>query len=64
MFKEAIKAYKSVDGFSPLMLSLPLVNLGLAYWLTENLPEAERVLLEALGERERAFGVDDTESFK
>lgn len=44
-------------------VSFPLVNLGLAYWFTNQLEEASKTLLEGLRHREDAYGVDDKESF-
>jgi len=62
-FKESIRVMCKVEGFKSTMISLPIVNLGLAYWITDRHGEALRVLKEGLAEREAAFGKDDKESF-
>ena len=49
--------------FSRVLMSLPLVNLGLAYWLMGRLNDAVEVLLEGLSDREAVYGLNDQESF-
>ncbi|MCJ1382412.1 hypothetical protein MMC17_005525 [Xylographa soralifera] len=62
-FLLSIDVMKRLDNFTKTMMSFPLVNLGLVYWLTERYDESIQVLLEGLGDREAAFGVDDRISF-
>ena len=62
-FKKSISTMQRVDGFKWTDMSLPFVNLGLAYWLTNRLEDAVETLMEGLGHREAVHGVDDKESF-
>lgn len=62
-FKTSISTMKRVDDFQWTDVSFPLVNLGLAYWFTNQLEEASKTLLEGLRHREDAYGVGDKESF-
>lgn len=60
---KAIEIMRSLENLPRTMLSFPLVNLGLAYWLMGRVEESLSVLLEGLSDREAAFGVNDRESF-
>lgn len=63
-FEESIVAIGKYEGFNRVQLSLPLVNVGLAFWITDRVEEAAEVLQKALAEREAASGlVDDNDSF-
>ncbi|KAF2230784.1 hypothetical protein EV356DRAFT_324935 [Viridothelium virens] len=62
-FLKAIEEMEKLDNFERTMLSLPLANLGLAYWLQRKYDEALRTLEEGLRDREDAFGLDDRVSF-
>lgn len=62
-FKKSMEIMRQVDGFQNIYNSFALVNLGLAYWLTDRLEEAVGVLTEGLKYREALYGLDDTESF-
>ncbi|KAL9042200.1 MAG: hypothetical protein Q9214_003856, partial [Letrouitia sp. 1 TL-2023] len=62
-FKTSISTMKRVNGFKYTDISFPIVNLGLAYWFTNQLEEASKTLLEGLRHREDTYGVDDKESF-
>lgn len=63
-FYQSMDTYKSLLEFSRPMMSLPMVNLGLAHWLLGDLEQALEVLELALLDREKTFGVDDTVDFK
>jgi len=62
-FEKSMSAIKALADFDPLQLSLPLVNIGLAYWLKGDSTKAADILLHGLTERENAFGKDDRDSF-
>lgn len=62
-FRKSLLAMKAQENFDPLQLSLPLVNLGLAYWLMNRSDEAASILLDGLAEREKALGKNDQDSF-
>ncbi|KAL8731034.1 MAG: hypothetical protein Q9166_003685 [cf. Caloplaca sp. 2 TL-2023] len=62
-FKKSMQTMQRVDGFQNIDNSFALVNLGLAYWLTDRLQEAVDVLMEGLKHREALYGPDDRESF-
>jgi hypothetical protein len=62
-FLQSIRAMRKVEGFDKTMVSLPIVNLGLAYWLTDRHDDALIALEGGLEDRERRFGKDDKESF-
>ncbi|KAH7066386.1 hypothetical protein BKA63DRAFT_160945 [Paraphoma chrysanthemicola] len=62
-FLKSIEEMRKYTKFKPTTISLPLANLGLAYWLQGKNDLARSVLLEGLAAREAEFGVDDRESF-
>lgn len=62
-FKLSIEAARLLPGFEPKSISLPMVNLGLAYWLMDRCDEAIDILNEGLRNRELVYGFDDTDSF-
>lgn len=62
-FKNSIKEMKRLTNFNPTSISLPMANLGLAYWVQNKHDRAVSVLLEGLEDRRVAFGVDDQTSF-
>jgi hypothetical protein len=45
-FRRAILAMHKVDNFKQVWVSLPVVNLGQAYWLTNRCEKALIVLME------------------
>lgn len=62
-FRKSQEVYRGLPAYTPTMASLPIVNLAVAEWLTGNLTGATKLLHEGLTDRERKFGVDDSESF-
>ncbi|KAH7092430.1 hypothetical protein FB567DRAFT_625427 [Paraphoma chrysanthemicola] len=60
---KSIEEMRKYTKFKPTTISLPLANLGLAYWLQGKNNLARNVLLEGLTAREAEFGIDDGESF-
>ncbi|KAF2502331.1 hypothetical protein BU16DRAFT_612008 [Lophium mytilinum] len=62
-FRSAILAMHKVDNFKQVWISLPVVNLGQAYWLTNRCERALIILTEGLSYRQAHFGMDDKESF-
>ncbi|KAF1344239.1 hypothetical protein BDV97DRAFT_305597 [Delphinella strobiligena] len=62
-FERSIADMRLLDDFDVLQLSLPLANLGLAYWVIGRLEMASKILTGALAEREAVFGPDDRDSF-
>ncbi|KAF2816920.1 TPR-like protein [Mytilinidion resinicola] len=62
-FRRAILAMHKVDNFKQVWISLPVVNLGQAYWLTNRCEKALIILTEGLSYRQAHFGMDDKESF-
>ncbi|KAL1302195.1 hypothetical protein AAFC00_002624 [Neodothiora populina] len=62
-FEKSIAQMNLLDDFSPLQLSLPLVNLALAYWVVGKYEDASEILTKALADREAVFGEDDGNSF-
>ncbi|KAK3673350.1 hypothetical protein LTR78_006896 [Recurvomyces mirabilis] len=62
-FKNSIKTMELLVTFEPTSISLPLVNLGLAYWLQGRPKEALTKLEQGLKDRENAYGMDDRISF-
>ena len=63
-YYKSLNTYESLPEFSRTMISLPMVNLGLARWLLEDLVEASKILLVALSDREEVYGVDDVVDFR
>jgi len=62
-FQKSIDLMRQLDQFEKVSISLPVVNLGLAYWLQGRHEEANDVLVEGLKNREDAFGAEDRVSF-
>jgi tetratricopeptide (TPR) repeat protein len=62
-YVEAMRTMKLVNGSKEVSNSFAKVNLGLAYWLTGRLNEAEAILIEGLQDRRDALGPNDRDSF-
>ncbi|EOD50697.1 putative tetratricopeptide repeat domain-containing protein [Neofusicoccum parvum UCRNP2] len=62
-FERSVATMRQLAFFEEINLSLPVVNLGLSWWLQGRNEEALGLLLQGLGERQKAFGSDDRESF-
>ena len=62
-FIKSVEVMRSLEDYKPYKISLPLANLGYAFWLTGRFPEAVRAFEEGLRYREAEFGPDDRESF-
>lgn len=62
-FNNSIASMEKLDSYERWQVSLPGVNLGVIYWLTERFDEALKVLSQGLCDRERKFGYNDQESF-
>ena len=62
-FLKSIEEMKRLANFKNTMISLPVANLGTAYWLLEKYQQAQKVLEEGLREREASLGLDDRVSF-
>lgn len=62
-FKRSIDLLQELENFEPVLLSLPLVNLGYAFWLQGRLDEALVVLEKGIGDREAKYGENDRISF-
>lgn len=62
-FLRSIAALKSLDGATRITISMPLVNLGFAYWVQGKLIQAAEIFRQALKDREDEYGVDDRVSF-
>ena len=64
LYYKSMDTYKSLLEFSRPMMSLPMVNLGLANWLLGDFEKALEILELALVDRKKAYGVDDSKDFK
>ena len=62
-FLRSIELLQQLHNFEPILISLPLVNLGYAYWLQGRLDEAAAVLEKGVGDRETKYGIHDRISF-
>ena len=62
-FLTSIEEMKRLNNFKPTMISLPLANVGLAYWLQGEYVKAETILSDGLQARKLEFGADDRISF-
>lgn len=63
-FSTAATLYEQLPGYNKGMRSIPLANLGLAYWLQALLDKASEVLELGLRDREALYGIMDTQSFR
>lgn len=62
-FLQSIDLLQQLDQYEPVLISLPLVNLGYAYWLQGRLDEAAVVLERGIRDREEKYGFQDRISF-
>lgn len=63
-FLQAIRMIESVEASAKESKSLPVVNLGLAYWLMgARIEEADKILMTGLADREAKYGLNDRKSF-
>ncbi|KAF1845081.1 uncharacterized protein K460DRAFT_394818 [Cucurbitaria berberidis CBS 394.84] len=62
-FEKSISSMEKLDNYERWQVSLPGVNLGVVYWLTERYTDALDILSRGLRDRERKFGFNDQESF-
>lgn len=62
-FLESKKYLGALDGATRISITMPLINLGFAYWIQGRLGEADAVFYQALQDREREYGIDDKTSF-
>ncbi|KAK8052676.1 hypothetical protein PG996_011977 [Apiospora saccharicola] len=63
-FSSSIAGYQALPGYNVCMRSIPMANIGLAYWLQGRLGDAAAVLEEGLNDREEVYGVMDKHSFR
>jgi tetratricopeptide (TPR) repeat protein len=62
--EKAFEVHKDLENSTPIMVTLPAANMGLARWFLKRYDDAYQVLIDILGEREKVFGINDNESFK
>lgn len=62
-FQKSVTVMRDIEGFEKVSISLPLANLGLAYWLQGRHEEAHDILVEGLKDRVDRYGPDDRISF-
>lgn len=62
-YQRSIETMRQLQDFKPIMLSLPLCNLGLTHWLMGNTDAAIEALTRGLKDRQEAFGLNDRISF-
>ena len=60
----SIRIFESIKEFRPEWLTAPMTTLGLIYCEQSKLVTAKTVLQEALQEQEKAFGKDDSHSYR
>ncbi|KGO74051.1 Tetratricopeptide-like helical [Penicillium italicum] len=63
-FSTSAQKYEDVPNYTKDKRSLPLVNLGLAYWLQGRLERASEVLELGLADREELYGSMDNYDFR
>ncbi|KAK8045566.1 hypothetical protein PG993_005590 [Apiospora rasikravindrae] len=63
-FSSSIAGYQALANYDKCMRSIPMANIGLAYWLQGRLDDATAVLEEGLKDREETYGVMDSHSFR
>lgn len=63
-FKQSRTYFKDVPLDEPCLDSMPTVNMAVAYWLLGDLHTADTLLLDGLAAREKAFGRNDSVSFR
>ncbi|KAK0122810.1 hypothetical protein ONS96_009843 [Cadophora gregata f. sp. sojae] len=62
-FQRSIELLQQLDEYEPVLISLPMVNLGYAYWLQGRLSDAADVLEKGVSDREEKYGIQDRISF-
>lgn len=63
-YKKSIEVYKGLSDYWPSMDTNPRTNLGFTLWVQGDLETAWACLETLLRDRERIFGVDDSESYR
>ena len=63
-FRTAVDVYESLPDATTYTLTIPLANLGVAYWIQGRYDESLNILERALADRERMYGPMDRESFR
>ncbi|KAK8084485.1 hypothetical protein PG997_005756 [Apiospora hydei] len=63
-FSNSMAGFRALPIYDMDMMTFPMANIGLAYWLQGRLDDAAAVLEEGLNEREEAFGVMDRRCFR
>ena len=63
-FSNSIKTLQELPNYNNSMRSIPMANIGLAYWLQGKLDDASSALEEGLKDREDIYGIMDSQSFR
>ncbi|KAF2116999.1 tetratricopeptide repeat domain-containing protein [Lophiotrema nucula] len=63
-YETSIEVYKNLRDYWPSMDTNPRTNLGFTLWVTGQLDAAWNCLQDLLHDRERKFGVNDSESYR
>jgi tetratricopeptide (TPR) repeat protein len=62
-FQRSIDLLQQLRNFEPVLISLPLVNLGYAFWLQGKLDDAAAILEKGIKDREEKYGINERISF-
>lgn len=62
-FRNSIESLEVLESATTNTVSMPLISLGFALWMQDELEEAAKVFGRALADREAAYGQNDTVSF-
>lgn len=60
---QCVRDMAHYSSISDVLMSLPYANLGLAYWLSGQTQMADKVLTQAIQERQEKFGEEDCRTF-
>lgn len=64
LFEKALEIWHSLPAYRDGDASMEYANLGLAYWLQNQVEKASEILEEGYEARVKGYGEDDKESFR
>jgi hypothetical protein len=64
VLEKAFEVHKDLENSTPIIVTLPAANMGLACWFLKRYDDAYKMLINILRGREKVFGMNDNESFK
>jgi tetratricopeptide (TPR) repeat protein len=64
LYEKAMNVFRSRDDYTEVMTTICVANLGTALWMQADYEKAFNLLVDNLLARQKAYGLDDTTSFR